>query len=119
VVESYNATCSLCGSQLQWHGLAEVEAAHIKPRAALGPDDVRNALALCRTHHWAFDHGLWTATEDLVVRVQRAPGGVPDLGALRDVDGQSLRAPQRSSARPHPDALKWHRDFVFERAKVA
>ncbi len=35
----------------------EARAAHIKPRAMLGADDVRNGPALCLDHHWAWDQG--------------------------------------------------------------
>ena len=33
-------------------------AAHILPFARFGNDDVRNGMALCKTHHWLFDKGL-------------------------------------------------------------
>lgn len=91
--------------------------AHIKPRSLRGVDDPRNTLALCQTHHWAFDLGLWSAGDDLRVKVAtpNLPRG-DDLGALRTFDGRRLAEPRRETARPHPEALQWHLQFRFNRA---
>ena len=114
MLELYDYACALCRLRLRWDQLIEAQAAHIKPRALLGVDDVRNAMALCRTHHWAFDEGLWTATDDLVVRVRVPPEGAAyDVRALEQWSGRTLRLPARSTARPHPLALAWHRDGPF------
>jgi hypothetical protein len=55
--------CAACGLDLSTPDSAgerfESEVAHIMDVAADGPDDVRNAVPLCRTHHWAFDERLW------------------------------------------------------------
>jgi hypothetical protein len=118
VLAAYDRACSLCGVRIQWGGLIEAEAAHIKPHELRGADDVRNALALCRTHHWSFDRGLWTASPDLVIDVQtHAPGATADLRALHDLRGRRLRAPRPATAAPHPLALAWHRDNPFRDAR--
>jgi hypothetical protein len=118
VLAAYDRACSLCGVRIQWGGLIEAEAAHIKPHELRGADDVRNALALCRTHHWSFDRGLWTASPDLVIDVQtHAPGTTADLRALHDLRGRRLRAPRPATAAPHPLALAWHRDNPFRDAR--
>lgn len=58
VLEAYDGTCAICGANRRSpDGTPEVEAAHIYPRSENGRDDVRNGLALCRLHHWAFDTG--------------------------------------------------------------
>lgn len=117
VLPAYNFSCALCSSRIVWNNLSEVEVAHIKPRSLRGVDDPRNTLALCQTHHWAFDLGLWSAGDDLRVKVatpnlQRGD----DLGALRKFEGQRLLEPKRETARPHPDALRWHSKFRFNLA---
>ena len=86
VLELYGHACAFCGLRLRWGQNVEAQAAHIKPRAHLGADDVRNALALCGVHHWAFDLGLWTATDDLEVIVREPPASDQyDVRALASV----------------------------------
>lgn len=116
VLPAYDFACALCSTRIIWNDLKEVEAAHIKPRSARGADDTRNALSLCQTHHWAFDLGLWSLRDDLTVIVGKPvhPRG-DDLRALRGFHEARLREPLRESARPHPDALRWHREHRFER----
>lgn len=117
VLPTYGYSCALCSTRLRWNSLFEAEAAHIKPRSRRGSDDVRNALALCQTHHWAFDLGLWSATDELVVLVRKADAKRgDDLDAIRPFEGKPLRPPDRETARPHPLALEWHRDVRFRRA---
>ena len=60
VTSLYDYRCVLCGqAHVTVGGITETEAAHIVPRGLRGADDARNGLALCRGHHWAFDHGLF------------------------------------------------------------
>ncbi len=116
VLPAYDYACALCATRIIWNDLHEVEAAHIKPRSLRGADDPRNALSLCQTHHWAFDLGLWSVEDDLQVIVSAPIGRADDLAALRPFARQGLRAPERATARPHPDALRWHREHRFGRA---
>ena len=56
---AYNDTCAFTGLKvINGGGRSEVQAAHIRPVAASGPDSLRNGLALCGTVHWMFDRGL-------------------------------------------------------------
>jgi hypothetical protein len=117
VLPAYDFSCALCSSRIVWNNLSEVEVAHIKPRSLRGVDDPRNTLALCQTHHWAFDLGLWSAGEDLQVKVATPnPQRGDDLGALCAFEGRRLTEPRRETARPHPEALRWHLKFRFNRA---
>jgi len=120
VVPQYEHRCAACELRLQWGGLYEAEAAHIVPVSADGADDVRNALSLCRTHHWAFDLGLWTVGNDLrITVVDAADGDGVDLAALRPMRGRELLAPHSPRTAPHPDALAWHRKHRFLRGAHA
>src|SRR5215213_3187641 len=56
---AYGATCAMTGLKIiNGGGRAEVQAAHIRPVSDLGPDSVRNGVALSATVHWMFDRGL-------------------------------------------------------------
>jgi hypothetical protein len=117
VLPEYGFACALCSARLRWNNLVEAEAAHIKPRSKRGPDDIRNGLSLCQTHHWAFDVGMWSATDTLVVMVAKSDSSRgDDLEAICRFEGARLRTPGRASASPHPLALEWHRDVRFGRA---
>jgi putative restriction endonuclease len=90
--------------------LCEAEAAHIIPVQKKGPDDIRNALSLCKRHHWAFDAGLFTvsdANEVLVSpAVRRAERQKLDL---EEYDGEGTAGPTTPICRPDTGALSWHR----------
>lgn len=117
VLPAYEYSCALCSTRIIWNNLVEVEAAHIKPRSLRGADDPRNALALCQTHHWAFDLGLWSARDDYRVIVSRPiePRG-DDLASLRTFENKELHVPVVTTAQPHTEALRWHREHRFDRA---
>ena len=55
--------CAVCGYATHY------EVCHIKPINGFGPTDfvadvneLANLVALCRNHHWEFDHGLLSTT---------------------------------------------------------
>jgi putative restriction endonuclease len=52
IVKAYDARCAITGLKLiNGGGRAEVEAAHIRPVGANGPDTVQNGLALSGSFH--------------------------------------------------------------------
>jgi putative restriction endonuclease len=89
-----------------------VEAAHIRPVAAHGPDSRRNGIALSRTLHWLFDRGIVSMEND--GRILKADALIPPAvaGILRP-EGYA-RVPDRALDRPHPEFLRWHRENVFQ-----
>jgi putative restriction endonuclease len=109
VATSYQNTCSVCGFALTLpNGRSEIEASHIVPRSRAGADDVRNGLALCRSHHWAFDAGLFSITEGRTVYV---PEVVLRIGAnahLARHNNQPINLPIRLERWPATEALSWH-----------
>lgn len=100
VKAAYSQRCVVCGeSRKDAHGRPEVQAAHIYPVEKEGPDDVRNGMALCRLHHWAFDGALFGVGTDLVVRVFGAGRAVPGVA---EYDGKPLVVvPDDADRRPH------------------
>lgn len=110
----YDYRCALCDMRLRYHQRIEATAAHIVPVNVAGADDVRNALSLCRVHHWAFDEGLWSIDESGRALVLDARDSETiDLEALRRLSGVELGKPAEDAMRPHRDALAWHREVRF------
>jgi hypothetical protein len=124
VIESYDCRCCVCGLKLQTPDQTswEVEAAHIVPHSANGKDDIWNGIALCRIHHWAFDVGWFTLTDDwqLLVssKIQNVPGS---FGMIHDYDyirntlspNRQILLPSNHSLYPHKNSLAWHREYLF------
>ncbi len=109
---TYNDTCAFTGLKIiNGGGRSEVEAAHIRPVAASGPDSLRNGLALCGTVHWMFDRGLISISDNH--ELMFATGKVDDsVMRMMNPDRRRL-APSRTDHAPHPMFLKWHRENVF------
>ncbi|MFC7332422.1 HNH endonuclease [Rhodocista pekingensis] len=113
VKSAYHETCAVTGLRLiNGGGRSEVQAAHIRPVAADGPDSPRNGLALSSTVHWMFDRGLISAADDHSLLV--AERHVPDSARRLFLPTGRLLLPERSDLRPHPQFLKWHRENVFK-----
>ena len=112
VKSAYRNTCAITGLKIiNGGGRAEVQAAHIRPVAASGPDSVRNGLALCGTVHWMFDRGLLSLDDDY--RILIATSRVPEpVLTLINPDG-ILRVPARPEFKPHSQFLRYHRENVF------
>lgn len=114
VVQAYGERCAVTGLRLiNGGGRAEVEAAHIRPVEANGPDSVNNGLALSGTAHWMFDRGLIGLNDDLEILVSRQANDSDSIRALINRTGHAL-PPVRPSDRPHPTFLRWHREYCFK-----
>lgn len=114
VLAAYDCRCAITGLKLiNGHGRAEVEAAHIKPVDAKGPDIVTNGLALSGTVHWMFDRGLITLTDELDIMVSRQANDPDRIWALVNKSRRAL-APASPALRPHPSYLGWHREERFK-----
>jgi putative restriction endonuclease len=114
VLDAYDCQCAISGLKLiNGGGRAEVEAAHIKPVEAHGPDIINNGMALSGTIHWMFDRGLISLSDDLDIMVSRQ---VNDVDRVWGLVNQSRRAkpPVNPALRPHPRYLAWHRDNCFK-----
>ncbi|HEY0032265.1 MAG TPA: HNH endonuclease [Devosia sp.] len=114
VLKAYDERCAITGLKLiNGGGRAEVEAAHIRPVEANGPDTIQNGLALSGTVHWMFDRGLISLTDDLDILVSRQVNDRAGVEALINRSGKAL-PPSRSQDRPHPHFLAWHRQNYFK-----
>ena len=114
VLRAYSERCAITGlSLINGGGRAEVEAAHIRPVEANGPDIVNNGLALSGTAHWMFDRGLISLSDDLEILISRQ---VNDVGRVREFINKTgiAHPPNCPRDRPHPRFLEWHRVNCFK-----
>jgi predicted RNA-binding protein with RPS1 domain len=114
VLEANAHTCCFCGQNFSIGGASPMEAAHIIPRAKRGSDTVSNGLCLCPMHHWAFDRGLWSLDESMVVRVASA---VRDQSCVRvdwlaNFHGKPATFPLGVKA--SLEAIDWHYRNIFD-----
>ena len=110
VCRAYEDTCAVTGLRIiNGGGRAEVQAAHIKPVAAGGPDLVWNGIALSATVHWLFDRHLISIDENhrLLVAHNRVPS---ELRNLFRPESQGLHLPSDPKLWPHPAFLAHHRE---------
>jgi putative restriction endonuclease len=112
VKAEYGLTCAMTGlSVTDGQGSSEVEAAHIKPVRLNGPDSVRNGIALCRTFHWMFDHGLISVADNGDILLKRI---VPDrISTLLNQTGK-IQYPANRNSLPHPQFLNFHRERIYD-----
>jgi putative restriction endonuclease len=114
VLNAYDQRCAVTGLKLiNGGGRAEVEAAHIRPVEASGPDSLRNGIALSGTAHWMFDRGMISLADDLTILVSRQVNDQEGVRAMVNRSGLAI-VPERVAQRPHPQFLKWHRDNCFK-----
>ncbi len=90
VLQIWPCECAACGRVLfDATGSPECEIAHIRDVHLDGVDLIANAIPLCRTHHWAFDRGLW-AIEPTTLKVRVAKAAKRHL---KEIEGKSIRRP--------------------------
>lgn len=110
VLRAYDERCAVTGLKLiNGGGRAEVNAAHIRPVEANGPDTVHNGLALSGTAHWMFDRGLISLGDDLQILISRQANDPDGVRAFINRSGFAV-PPINPKDRPHPQFLAWHRE---------
>lgn len=114
VLDAYDRRCAITGLRfINGGGRAEVQAAHIKPVSAHGPDALANGIALSGTAHWMFDRGLIGLGDDFEILVSTQAEDPDQIHGLIHRSGRAT-VPERPEDRPHPRFLAWHRDFCFK-----
>ncbi len=114
VLRAYDERCAVTGLKLiNGGGRAEVEAAHIRPVEANGPDIVSNGIALSGTAHWMFDRGLIGLDDDLNILVSRQTNDPESIRSVINATGRAL-IPSRDADRPHLQFVRWHREHCFK-----
>ncbi|MFC7070618.1 HNH endonuclease [Halobaculum lipolyticum] len=108
---AYDEQCAFCGSRRETiAGTPEVEAAHIYPRSENGVDDLRNGIALCKFHHWAFDSGWATLTPSHEIEIRDKPDREA-YDDLQQLDGKSIHSPAQERHTPGAKFIEAHREF--------
>jgi len=110
VLNAYGSRCAFCGL-----GADLVEAAHIKSVKAQGPDHVTNGLALCPTHHRAFDRFLVVVADDFSLSVnpkRMTRLDAADIRKLRASLRQRVALPSDPTARPDLRFVRFHRKLA-------
>ena len=101
VLRAYDERCAVSGLKLiNGGGRAEVQAAHIRPVEADGPDIVSNGLALSGTAHWMFDRGLISLADDLTILVSRQVNDLSSVGGRDQQDRHCTGPCARSGTSP-------------------
>ncbi|MCC6671548.1 MAG: EVE domain-containing protein [Planctomycetes bacterium] len=76
VKEVHGHRCQACGERFDSPKGPVAEGAHIRPLGAVheGPDDTRNVICLCPTHHALFDRGGFVVLDDLSLHSTHVDG---------------------------------------------
>ena len=114
VLAAYRHRCAVCAFAVRLDdNPVALEAAHIKWHGARGPDQIRNALALCALHHRLFDAGAFTLSLGRRVVVTDTADGRGFDDCLGRFDSRPIFLPARADNLPDPLFLKWHHREVF------
>lgn len=106
VLDAYTTTCAVC----RLKHVELLDAAHIIPdSAAHGLPVVANGLALCKIHHAAYDQNMLGIdpghrvhiNADLLLEID----GPMLKHGLQEMNGVTIRVPERSSLKPNRDGL--------------
>ena len=124
VIENYDYRCCVCGLKIISPNFQfwEVEAAHIVSHTQNGKDDIWNGIALCRLHHWAFDVGWFSLTDDYKIMISSLSNKIPvDFGRIGNfsffenslIENKNILLPENNSLFPHKKSIEWHRNNIF------
>lgn len=114
ILREYDFTCAVCGMKFRLDNLYEVNAAHIIPKREAGSDDPRNGMSLCRTHHWAFDEGLFSLNDSYKILLSPALEKAETRNfELLNMGNKEVKLPDNKIFIPHRKALSWHREKVL------
>src|SRR5215210_1183335 len=111
VTDAYQRRCAITGEST----LPVLEAAHIRPFAKSGVNEVSNGMLLRSDFHKLFDAGFVTVTPELRVEVsaqikEQWFNGKP----YYRLHGKSLsNVPQELANRPSEEFLSWHNENCF------
>ncbi|HEX5566063.1 MAG TPA: HNH endonuclease [Streptomyces sp.] len=116
VLQAYAFACAMCGYDgALGRNPVGLEAAHVRWHSQGGPDELRNAVALCALHHALFDLGALGLTPGLRIRVSPRYTARSRVGRAVDaLDGTALARPR--PGRPAVDEVfvAWHDRAVFK-----
>lgn len=113
----YHYQCAFCGLRAI-NSLSQtlVDGTHIKPFSLFYDDRIDNGISLCKNHRWAFEQGWFTVDDDYKIIISN------DLWveslyvkSLREFQGKRILLPPHNQYFPRIEALRWHRENIFNR----
>ena len=107
----YNNSCAVCGLGVRIGDSRVLAASHIRDFVVFGDNHPSNGLALCLNHHWAFDRGGFSISDNYTLLASPQLSGTPSFIS----PGASLNLPNSSKCYPDLSALAWHRDNKFRK----
>ena len=116
VLRAYEYRCAFCGFDGRLDDTpVGLEAAHVRWHRFRGPARRENGLALCSSHHKAFDMGALGLDDNLRLLVSvRLNGGNRTQALLGSLAGKRMRVPLRGQPAPAIQHVRWHRSNVFK-----
>jgi HNH endonuclease len=116
VLANYGYTCAITGQRFHSPHHVEADGAHIIGKEVRGTDDPRNGIALSKSAHWAFDRGIFTISDqyEVIVNPKISSASVANFPTL-ELNRRKILLPADSCYWPHPDALAWHKEKIFDR----
>lgn len=116
VLSVYDETCTVCGMKiLTSSGISVVDAAHIIPFSRFKNDDIRNGVALCKTHHWLFDKGLISVDPHYRVIVSKTIEKEHPDKIVSIYHNNEIMLPNEPTKYPSQIALDWHRENILQK----
>jgi len=114
LLDLYDPKCAVCGLELEDAAAFEVEAAHVVPVERGGTTHPCNGLLLCRTHHWAFDRGLFFVGQAGEVVIVKA-ASTPMMHYLQMIEGRKIPVASARWGRIDRTALAIRESLARER----
>lgn len=110
VTEAYGRQCAISGEKT----LPVLEATHIKPAKAGGPQEINNGLLLRRDYRTLFDRGYITVNKDFAVEVSKLlKEDAGTEGDYASLNGRKLILPSEVGQWPAEAYLEWHRNNIY------
>lgn len=111
IYKVYDDTCAACGLKVYIGKSRILHASHIRQFSLFGDNHPSNGIALCLNHHWAFDLGGFSITDDYKLLVSSKMTGTSNFVSA----GSSIFLPVSAKCYPDPASLAWHRDHRFQK----
>lgn len=112
VTDAYERRCAVTGEKT----LPVLEAAHIRPFSASGPNSLNNGILLRSDFHILFDKGYLTISPDLRIEISKRIKEEWFNGRVYySLHGSTLRnIPKHPGDRPLRAFLDWHNQNVYQ-----
>lgn len=114
VVTLYGQRCAFCGLRIISSDSQNiVDGAHIKPFSEFRDDRFDNGLSLCKNHHWAFDRGWFSISENyrIIIPPDRfTEESPPNTRPMKQFAGEQIILPTQATHYPRLESLHWHRE---------